>query len=104
MLNSRIGEFSLRRYVRKMMSIKTKQELARETSLRYRKASKGEKSQRLNEFMVTCQCKYAIGILNSPPVVIRETVKRPRATEYGNDVLSPLSGKWKCEGFASLLD
>ena len=104
MLNSHIGEFSLRRYVRTMMSNRAKQELARETSVRYRKANRAEKALILSEFVITCRYnrKYAIGILNSPPVACKGSVKRPRATEYGDDVRHALADLWQdCNGICS---
>ena len=82
------------------MSINTRQELARETSARYLKATRSEKTQILSDFMATCKYnrKYAIGILNNPPTIRKAPVKRPRATRYNDDLRRALAELWQDSG------
>lgn len=80
-----------------MLSNHTRQEYARELSVRYKAASRSEKSRILEEFCQTCgyNRKYAMGLLRNPPPLRKAPIKRPRATRYDAEVRRVLLQVWE---------
>lgn len=81
------------------MTKQSKRELAAALRPRYRRASKREKTQILDEFCATTgyNRKYAIGLLlRGPPRGKRTKVGRRR--RYGNDVVAALTKLWRISG------
>ena len=83
-----------------MMSVSSRQELAREVSVRYARASRSEKSRILDEFVRTTgyHRKYAMGVLRHPPALRAGPIRRPRAARYGPDVVRALVRVWETAG------
>jgi hypothetical protein len=83
-----------------MMSVQARQEYTREIGARYRAADSKEKSRILDEFVMTCTYnrKYALGLLNNPPPIRKEPIKRPRAARYNEDVRRALAELWEDSG------
>ena len=79
------------------MSVVSRQELAREVSRRYARATRPEKSRILDEFVATTgyNRKYAMGLLRRPPAPRTAPIRRPRAVRYGPDVVRALSAVWE---------
>ncbi len=50
--------------------------------------------------MASCQYnrKYAIGILNNPPIIRKAPVKGPRAIRYNDDLRRALAELWQDSG------
>lgn len=82
------------------MGLKFKMQYLKKIYHRYRKASRAEKTQMLNEFCKVCNYnrKYAIWLLNEPP---KETVPEPRKRNYiyGPKVISILQAIWEATGY-----
>lgn len=78
------------------MSLLSRQELARENSVRYAKASRPQKSRILDEFVAATgyNRKYALAVLLRPPTPRAGPIRRPRAVQYGPDVVRALSEIW----------
>src|SRR5438105_3784217 len=85
-----------------MMSIRSKQELARTLSVRYRSASVADKRRILDEFAMTCgyNRKYALSVLRNPPVPQTAPITRPRARRYGERVQRALALVWEASDCA----
>lgn len=79
------------------MCMTSKQELAREVSLRYAHATRTQKGRMLDEFVASTgyNRKYAVGVLRHPPQPRTEPIRRPRAVRYGPAVLRALSVIWE---------
>lgn len=78
------------------MSLLSRQELAVEVSVRYVTASRAEKGRILDEFVATTgyNRKYALTVLRHPPSPRVEPIRRPRAVQYGPDVVRALNAIW----------
>jgi hypothetical protein len=82
------------------MSIAGRRELVQSLSSRYRKGSRAEKGQILDEFTQAagyCR-KYAITLLLQPPKVSKRPRKRKRKRIYTPDVLRALVMVWEVSG------
>jgi hypothetical protein len=80
-----------------MMSVRSRQDYAREVSARYVSAGRKEKGRILDEFCRTTgyNRKYAVSLLRHPPPVREEAIRRPRATKYTPAVKRELMTLWK---------
>lgn len=80
-----------------MMSVRSRQEYTRQVSVRYKAASRAEKSRILEEFCRTTgyNRKYAVWVLRHPPPVRHSPIRRPRATTYTPAVKRELLTIWK---------
>ena len=83
-----------------MMSQKSSNEFVREVSVRYRLATRPEKTVILDEFCLTggYNRKYAIGLLRNPPSARMTPIRRPRAKRYGPEVVNALVRVWEFSG------
>ena len=79
------------------MTKQGKQELLKAVRPRYRKASKNEKSQILDEFVASTgyNRKYAIHLLRNGPPKNSSLKKRGRRLIYGPDVIAELVRIWE---------
>ncbi|HEY3412829.1 MAG TPA: transposase family protein, partial [Armatimonadota bacterium] len=79
-----------------MMSLATKRELVASLAPRYFRASRGEKSRILDEFVASTgyHRKYAMAILKHPNVRTRKD-KRERKPRYGQEVAAALRRCWE---------
>jgi len=79
------------------MTKQGKQELLKAVHPRYRKASKNEKSQILDEFVASTgyNRKYAIHLLRNGPPKNSSLKKRGRRLIYGPDVIAELVRIWE---------
>ena len=82
------------------MSAKSKRELVTTLSPRYVLASDVDKRRILDEFVATTgyHRKYALALLNHPPVPRRVSIRRPRATTYTPVVQRRLVQLWEIAG------
>jgi len=84
------------------MSLTTRRELASSLSLRYRNASRSDKSRILDEFILSCgyNRKYAVDVLkraaDGSPKPNRATRRRSR--KYGSDVEYAFASLWRLSG------
>jgi hypothetical protein len=80
-----------------MMSVRSRQDYAREVSVRYWKSSRCEKGRILDEFCRTTgyNRKYAVSLLRHPPPVRDAPIRRPRASRYTPAVKRELVTLWR---------
>ncbi len=78
------------------MSSHARNEYVREVSARYKRASRPEKSQILDEFCQTggYNRKYALGLLGNPPPPRMVPIERPRAKRYDAEISRVLAKVW----------
>ena len=78
------------------MSSHARNEYVREVSSRYKRASRSEKSQILDEFCQTggYNRKYALGLLGTPPPPRTVPIERPRAKRYDAEIRRVLTQVW----------
>ena len=76
-------------------------EYLRQIHPRYRRASRTEKSRILDEFckVTGYNRKYALRVLNGPPLERRPRKRRPRRPSYSPRVVSILAGIWEAAGY-----
>ena len=79
-----------------MMSSHARNEYVREVSSRYKRASRPEKSQILDEFCQTggYNRKYALGLLGNPPLPRKVPIERPRVKRYDAEIRRVLAQVW----------
>ncbi len=83
------------------MSQQVKWEYLKAIYQRYQHADSTVRRQILNEFCSVCgyHRKYAIRLLNGPPLQKPSKIQRSRKTTYGSDVIGILLGIWKAAGY-----
>src|SRR5205814_6994991 len=83
-----------------MMSMKSKRELLTAVSPRYVTATGAEKRRILDEFAAATgyHRKYALALLNHPPVPRARAVRRPREKAYPPPVQRALVRLWEIAG------
>ena len=83
------------------MSFQARRELLARVAPRYREANKKQKSIILNEFIASIGYarKYAIRLLSSPVLPIKEKIKRPRDRFYDGKVQDALKVVWAAANY-----
>ena len=68
---------------------------------RYREAGRVERGRMLDEFckVTGYHRKYAVRVLNGPPLEKRPRKRRPRRPSYGSKVVMVLTAVWKAAGY-----